>query len=85
MPLSPQVKVTIRGEGSVVWHDETRYGLRRLCVMSREKYPDADVWLGLLPKNADVRTARYTEKETSGIWQYYLWLYWKEHHEKSNQ
>lgn len=76
--LYPPIKTTIQGEGTVVFHDETRFGLRRMCVMHREKYPDADVWVGLLPPTAEVKLARYTEKEVNGVWSYFLWLYWKE-------
>ena len=76
--LYPPVKTTITGEGSVVWHDETRHGLRRLCVMSREKYPDLETWLGLLPKHADAKLYRYVEKETNGFFNQFLWIYWKE-------
>lgn len=76
--LQPAVKTTIQHEGSVVFHDQTRHGLRRLCVMSREKYPDVEIWVGLLPNGADVKMTRYTEKEFS----FYLWIYWKE---KSNE
>lgn len=74
---SPAVKTTISGEGTVVFHDETRFGLRRLCVMRRDAYPDAEVWMGLL-ENADVKSIRYAEREVNGIWSYFLWLYWKE-------
>lgn len=78
MSLSPALRTSITNEGVVVFHDETRYGLRRLCVMSREKYPDAEVWIGLLPKDADVKVVRYTEINSAGVWQYFLWIYWKE-------
>ena len=77
--LSPAVKTTITGEGTVVFHDETRYGLRRLCVASYSKYPDLDVWMGLLPTGADVELHRYVEKVVKqDVFAYYLWLYWKE-------
>lgn len=76
--LSPAVKTTISNEGTVVFHDETGYGLRRLCVMSRAKYPDLELWLGMLPKNADAKLYRYVEKEISGIYSQFLWIYWKE-------
>jgi hypothetical protein len=77
--LSPAVKTTITGEGSVVFHDETRYGLRRLCVASYSKYPDLEMWMGMLRETADVRSHRYVEKEIKkDCFAYYLWLYWKE-------
>lgn len=74
----PPVKTTISGEGTVVRHDITRYGLRRLCVMCREKYPDIELWLGVLPKGAEALLYRYVEKKTSGVVSQYLWIYWKE-------
>lgn len=77
--LSPAVKTTITGEGSVVWHDETRFGLRRLCVANYEKYPDVELWAGMLPKTADVKLHRYVEKEIKkDCFAFYLWIYWKE-------
>jgi len=73
-----QVGTTITGEGKVVFHDVTRYGLHRLCVEVTGKYPDVEVWLEML-KDMNVRLIRYTEKITVGdLFIGYLWFYFKE-------
>ena len=74
--LSPPIGTTIRGEGRVVFHDVTVYGLHRLCVSVEHKYPDLDTWCELL-KDKSLKSHRYTEK-ASKIFTGYLWLYWKE-------
>ena len=63
----------------MVFHDETRYGLRRLCIESRDKFPDLEMWLGMLPKDADAKIYRYVVKITrEGVTSQFLWIYWKE-------
>ena len=76
-PLTPTKRTTIKGEGSVVHHDETRFGLRRMCVASYEKYPDLDVWCALLPQQR-LLAHRYVDRMTSGVFIGYLWIYYKE-------
>jgi hypothetical protein len=78
--LQPSAKTTIRGEGGVVFRDVTRYGLHRMCVAAYRKYPDLEVWAGMLPRGADIEGAacRYAEKIVSDVFVGYLWLYWKE-------
>jgi hypothetical protein len=76
-PLRPPVKTTIKGEGTVVYHDETRYGLRRICVASYDKYPDLEIWCGLL-NDANLLRHRYVEKVTASVWIGYLWIYYKQ-------
>lgn len=77
-PLSPRVKTAVEGEGRVVFHDETRYGLRRICVASYAKYPDLETWLGMLPPEAIAHGYRYVEKiEADILFVGYLWIYYK--------
>lgn len=68
---------TSEGEGTVVYHDETRYGLRRICVASYDKYPDLEIWCGLLD-GANLLRHRYVEKITASVWIGYLWIYYKQ-------
>jgi hypothetical protein len=76
--LRPRVKTTVSGEGKVVFHDETRRGLRRMCVASYGKYPDLETWLGMLEPTAYVCAYRYIEKLEAGIlFVGYLWIYYK--------
>ena len=75
--LSPAVGTAIKGEGVVVHHDVTRYGLHRLCISIPHKYPDLETWCELL-KDKPLWKHRYTEKEKSQVFIGYLWLYWKE-------
>lgn len=77
-PLYPPVKTKIQGEGAVVFHDQTRYGLRRMCVASYSKYPDVTVWLEILGSDANPQLYRYVEKITAdSVFIGYLWIYWK--------
>lgn len=77
--LTPSVKTSIKDEGTVVFHDVTRYGLRRMCVASYSKYPSLETWLDLLPKDAQPQLYRYTEKVTAeSVFIGYLWIYYKQ-------
>jgi len=76
-PVSPAVGTVITSEGKVIFHDVTRYELHRMCVATRDMYPDVETWLELL-KGKDVKATRYTEKIVSGVFIGYLWFYWKE-------
>lgn len=73
----PRLKTAIEGEGAVVFHDRTRYGLCRMCVGSYGKYPDLETWLALLPETARPLTHRYVERVTAQVFIGYLWLYYK--------
>jgi len=78
MELYPRVKTTIKDEGGVVFHDETRYGLRRLCIACYGKYPDIEVWMGVMDSKANIMTHRYVEKmEAEILFVGYLWIYYK--------
>jgi hypothetical protein len=79
--ISPAVGTRITGEGSVVFHDVTFYGLHRMCVATQGKYPDVNTWMEML-KEVHVMRTRYTEKMTVGVFTGYLWFYWKEVGEK---
>lgn len=73
----PRLKTAVDGEGAVVFHDRTRFGLCRMCVASYEKYPDLETWLKLLPETAAPLSHRYTERITSQVFIGYLWIYYK--------
>lgn len=74
-----QVGTVITGEGKVVSHEVSRYGLHRLCVAVEGKYPDVEVWLDLLnAPRVNVRLIHYTEKVSLGVFVGYLWFYFKE-------
>lgn len=75
--VSPAVGTGITGEGKVVFHDVTMYGLHRMCVGVAGKYPDVEIWLELL-RDVHVMKTRYTEKMTVSVFVGYLWFYWKE-------
>lgn len=75
--LSPAVGISIRGEGRVVRHDVTLYGLHRLCISLIGKYPDLETWCELL-KDRDLLIHRYTERIVAHVCECFLWLYWKE-------
>ena len=76
--LRPRVKTAIQGEGSVVHHDITPYGLCRMCVASYHKYPDLETWCGMLPEDAALLGHRYVEKITlEVVFIGYLWIYYK--------
>jgi hypothetical protein len=78
--LQPSAKTTIAGKGGVVFRDVTVHGLQRMCVAAYGKYPDVEVWTGMLPRGADIDGAacRYAEKIVSDVFVGYLWFYWKE-------
>ena len=83
--LYPSAKTTIAGEGGVVFRDQTLHGLHRMCVAAYGKYPDLEVWLGMMPKGVDPNRAvyRYAEKMTTDVFIGYLWFFWKEkNHER---
>lgn len=76
--LQPTAKTTIAGEGGVVFRDQTLHGLHRMCVAAYGKYPDVEVWAGMLRTNLDRAVYRYAEKILTDVFIGYLWLYWKE-------
>jgi hypothetical protein len=77
-PLKPALKTSIAGEGRVVHHDQTRYGLRRLCISADSKYPDLEIWLGLMDPNAKPLAYRYVEKVyVDSVFVGYLWIFYK--------
>ena len=74
----PRIKTAIEGEGAVVFHDRTRYGLCRMCVAQYGKYPDLETWMSLLDSRANILSHRYTEKqEAASVFIGYLWIYYK--------
>lgn len=75
--LRPRVKTEIDGEGSVIIHDRTRYGLCRMCVAMYRQYPNVETWVGLLPDAARPLGYRYTERLTAQVFIGYLWIYYK--------
>jgi hypothetical protein len=78
MSLTPRVRTSVSGEGGVVFHDETSFGLRRMCVASYDKYPDLELWLGMLHPDAKPHAYRYVEKiEADILFIGYLWIYYK--------
>lgn len=63
----------------MVFHDVTVYGLHRMCVGAKDKYPDVETWLKLLEnRDYEIKLIRYTEKTVSHVFTGYLWFYWKE-------
>lgn len=77
--MNPAVGTSIRGEGRVVFHDVTRFGLHRMCVETREQYPDVETWLTLLEEREyEIKLIRYTERVKDTGFFGYLWFYWKE-------
>ncbi len=74
----PRLKTAIDGEGAVVFHDRTRYGLCRMCAASYGKYPTLETWLALLPETARPLSHRYTEQISArSVFIGYLWIYYK--------
>ena len=77
--LRPSVGTAITGQGSVCFHDVTVYGLHRMCVETKGKYPDVETWLKLLEdREYEIKLIRYTEKLNDVGFYGYLWFYWKE-------
>lgn len=77
--ISPAIGTVIAGEGKVVYHDVTVYGLHRMCVAVKDKYPDVETWLKLLEnREYDIKLIRYTEKTVAHVFTGFLWFYWKE-------
>lgn len=77
--LYPAVGTVITNEGKVVRHDVTRYGLHRMCVAVKDKYPDVETWFELLKNKPLIKIkTRYAEKIVAGVFIGYLWFYWKE-------
>lgn len=72
--------MVITGEGRVVFCDQTVYGLNRVCVEQKDKYPDLEKWSEFVSQGRNIRTwrHRYTEKTVSNVFTGYLWIYWKE-------
>lgn len=72
----PAVKKTITGEGTVVRHDVSRYGLHTLVIAVQGKYPDIEVWLEMVKGHAVLH--HYSEKIVAHVFTGYLWIWWKE-------
>lgn len=78
MELRPRINTSIQNEGAVVFHDETRFGLRRICIASFFKYPDIELWITLLEAESVPLLFRYTEKLTlNALFVGYLWIFYK--------
>ena len=80
--LTPRVKTTIIGQGTVVLHDTTRKGMQRLKVERANEYPDLDLWRGMLPKHRYLGC--YTEETMTGNGYIgTLWIYYKKQEGKA--
>jgi len=75
--LTPAVKTTITGEGTVVLHDVTRKGLHRLKVERSNEYPNLELWRGLLPKDHHYMACMTEEKLNPTGYVGVLWIYYK--------
>lgn len=76
--LTPTVGMAIRGQGTVVRHDVTRYGLHRLCVSLTGRYPDLETWCEML-KEKELKLHQYAERIVANVvCECFLWIYWKE-------
>jgi hypothetical protein len=65
-------------QGKVVRRDVTRYGLQRMCVATRDRYPDVVAWcMGLRQYGVEPSLHYYTEQVRPAFIGY-LWLFWKE-------
>lgn len=75
--LTPRVKTTITGEGTVVLHDTTRMGMHRLKVERMNDHPNFDLWRGMLPKEHRY-IACWTEEQVTPVgYVGVLWIYYK--------
>lgn len=75
--LTPRVKTTITGEGTVVLHDVTRKGLHRLKVERSGEYPDFEIWKGMLPKDIRLVGSWAEEVMTPNGFTGVMWIYYK--------
>lgn len=75
--LTPRVKTTITGQGTVVLHDVTHKGLYRLKVERMNEYPDLDLWRGLLPKEHRYISCMPEEHLTPTGFTGTLWIFYK--------
>lgn len=75
--LSPRVKTTITGQGTVVLHDITRKGLHRLKVERANDYPDLDTWRKMLPKEHRYLGCMTNEQLNPTGFIGTLWIYYK--------
>jgi hypothetical protein len=75
--VGPAVGTTIKGQGAVVRHDVTHYGLHRLCIALAGRYPDLELWCEMI-KGRELKLHDYAERIVVNVCQCYLWLYWKE-------
>lgn len=75
--LTPRVKTTITGQGTVVLHDVTRKGLRRLKVELNNEYPNLELWRGLLPKEHRYISCMTEEKLIPTGFVGTLWIFYK--------
>lgn len=73
---APAVKTTITGEGTVVRHDVSWFGLHIMVVAVKDKYPDIDLWLKMIKGHAVLH--HYSERVTVNVFTGYLWIWWKE-------
>jgi len=76
--LSPALGTRLTGNGVVVAHDLTRYGLHRMTVECSGKYPDLEAWLAMLEPTATPLLHDYGEHGEGNRVTCWLKLYWKE-------
>lgn len=75
--LTPRVKTSITGEGTVVQHDVTRMGLHRLKVERNNEYPNLKLWRGMLPKQHRYIACMTEEKLNPTGFVGTLWIFYK--------
>ena len=68
----------ITGQGRIVHKDISRCGLHRMRVEMPDRYPDLNIWVLALGRQARPQLYHYTERETNGPMVFTLWLYWRE-------
>lgn len=74
--LKPARLTTITGEGTVVRHDVSRFGLHTTVIAVKDKYPDIELWMEMV--KGRVMLHHYSEKVTVNVFTGYLWLWWKD-------
>ena len=60
--LSPAVGTRLTGDGVVMLHTVSRFGLHRVVVETEGRYPDLVKWLAMLPPSARVMTHHHAER-----------------------
>jgi hypothetical protein len=75
--LIPKVGSRLTGNGIVISHDVTRFGLHRMKVERAGGYPSLEAWCAWIEMVGGKVATHYLEEQAGREFIGCLWLFWK--------